>query len=151
MTEKQVEAAKAALSGSPLPAPTAFIPPQGVSVVDKGENVTIDASKAQPGPAVREFNLDIAKLLLQFASIVYERRSGAIDGVLNEVSKHSKTQKHNGKWDQVRRRGRPIPTDGSDDAAKGGVAVKSATRWASTDSDVSSPQVAVDLDLMVSF
>lgn len=106
LTENQLSAAKAALNRAPLPSP------------------------AQSGAPVREFNLDIAKLLLQFASIVYERKSGAVHGVLDEVTKHSETQRGNGKWDQAWRKGRGIPTDGSAGATKG-VAVESAARWAS--------------------
>ena len=113
LTENQLSAAKAALSRAPLSAP------------------------AQSGAAVREFNLDIAKLLLQLASIVYERKSGAVDGVLGEVTKQSETQRGNGKWDQARRKGRGIPTDGSAGATKG-VAVESATQWTSMGGEVSS-------------
>ena len=65
LTQEHVDAAHNALAGSPIPFP-----------------------KNEGAPAVREFNLDIAKLLLQFASIVYERKNKAI----HESIDHSKTQ-----------------------------------------------------------
>ena len=65
LTQEHVDAAHNALAGSPIPCP-----------------------KNEGAPGVREFNLDIAKLLLQFASIVYERENKAIF----ESIDHSKTE-----------------------------------------------------------
>ncbi|KAF8324758.1 uncharacterized protein EI90DRAFT_3019392 [Cantharellus anzutake] len=45
------------------------------------------------GLTVRELNLDIAKLLLQFSCVVYERESHALYNVLDEVEKHSRSER----------------------------------------------------------
>ncbi len=66
LTDEQVDAAHAALSAPPLP------------------------YSASQTPQVREFNLDIAKLLLQFASIVYERKSEAIYKTIDHSKKEAK-------------------------------------------------------------
>jgi hypothetical protein len=68
LTQEQIDAAHNALAGPPIPFP-----------------------KNEDAPTVREFNLDIAKLLLQFASIVYERKNKAIF----ESIDHSKTEAAN--------------------------------------------------------
>ena len=65
LTQEQIAAAHDALAAPPIPFP-----------------------KNEAAPTVREFNLDIAKLLLQFASIVYERKNKAIF----ESIDHSKTE-----------------------------------------------------------
>ena len=67
MTEEQISAAHNALSAPPVPFPA-----------------------TGSAPAVREFNLDIAKLLLQFASIVYERKSQAIYKTIDDSKKEAK-------------------------------------------------------------
>ena len=67
LTEDQITAAHNVLSAPPVPFPA-----------------------TRSAPAVREFNLDIAKLLLQFASIVYERKSQAIYKTVDHSKKEAK-------------------------------------------------------------
>ena len=67
MTDEQIIAAHEALSAPPVPFPA-----------------------TGSAPAVREFNLDIAKLLLQFASIVYKRKSQAIYKTVDHSKKEAK-------------------------------------------------------------
>ncbi|KAF8334723.1 uncharacterized protein EI90DRAFT_457582 [Cantharellus anzutake] len=71
------------------------------------------------GLTVRELNLDIAKLLLQFSCVVYERESHALYNVLDEVEKHSRSGGH------------LKGSGGSLTSRSGRGRVETATRWAS--------------------